>query len=130
MPKLTLNSLLHRLVRSCIAITTTSFYCASSAWAAGFGGPIPDLPGTVAPGGEAVVRKIIVAIINAILSFVALIAVAVIVIAGIRLIVSQGEDDAKDKAKKMIIFALAGLAIILLARVIVGLITNYLAKQI
>lgn len=69
-------------------------------------------------------------IVTAVLNFLALIAVIVVIIAGIRLIVSQGEDEAKDKAKKTILYALLGLIIVLFARVIVGLITVYLASRV
>ncbi len=64
------------------------------------------------------------------LNFLALIAVVVIIIAGIRLIVSQGEDEPKEKAKKTIFYAIAGLLIVLFAKVIVGLVTTYIANQV
>jgi len=96
-----------------------------------FAGPEPDIPGT--PGGAdgaGDIRGIINDIIIAVLNFLALIAVVVVIIAGIRLIGSQGNDEEKDKAKKAIFYALAGLVIVLFARVIVGLITNYLAGEV
>jgi succinate dehydrogenase/fumarate reductase cytochrome b subunit len=96
-----------------------------------FAGPEPDIPGT--PGGAdgaGDIRGIINDIIIAVLNFLALIAVVVVIIAGIRLIVSQGNDEEKDKAKKAIFYALAGLVIVLFARVIVGLVTNYLAGEV
>lgn len=96
----------------------------------GFGGPTPNIGGLPGGANEQDIRQIIVNILASVLNFLALIAVVVVVIAGIRLIVSQGEDDAKDKAKKTIFYALAGLAIVLFARVIVGLVTVYLANQI
>lgn len=95
---------------------------------ADFGGPNPGLNGI--PGNATDPRAIIISIVNAVLNFLALVAVVVIVIAGIRLIVSQGEEEAKDKAKKTIFYAIAGLLIVLFSRVIVSLITNYLAGQI
>ncbi len=123
--------MLQRLGLSATASTVTALAYASSVWAQSFGGPIPNLPGTAAPGTNAdSIRVIIIKIITAILNFLALIAVIVVVIAGIRLIVSQGEDDQKDKAKKTIIYALIGLVIVLFARVIVGLVTTYLAQQV
>ncbi len=104
----------------------TSFAFASTAFAQ-FAGENPDvggLPDATDP------RAVIIKILAAVLNFLALIAVVVIVIAGIRLIVSQGEDEAKDKAKKTIFYALAGLVIVLFARVIVSLVTVYLAGQV
>lgn len=75
-------------------------------------------------------RAIIINIITSVLSFMALIAVTTVIIAGIYLIVGMGSDDSKDKAKKIIQYTLIGLLVILFSRVIVGLVTNYLANQI
>jgi len=117
---------------SASATAVTSMVYASTALAQNsFAGPEPDIPGT--PGGAdgaGDIRGIINDIIIAVLNFLALIAVVVVIIAGIRLIVSQGNDEEKDKAKKAIFYALAGLVIVLFARVIVGLITNYLAGEV
>jgi uncharacterized protein involved in response to NO len=90
-----------------------------------FGGPIPPLPGT--PTGVDV-RATVTQLLLWVLDFLALAAVVVIVIAGIRLIVSQGNEEQKETAKKAIFYALAGLLIILFARVIVGLITQELPR--
>ncbi|MBT3293474.1 hypothetical protein HN512_02360 [Candidatus Peregrinibacteria bacterium] len=64
-------------------------------------------------------RTTVINIIKEVLSYMALIAVVVIVIAGIRLVVSQGEDEPKEKAKKTIMYTVIGLIIILFARVLV-----------
>ncbi len=90
-----------------------------------FGGPIPPLPGT--PTGVNV-RATVAGALIFVLNFVALAAVVVIVIAGIRLIVSQGDQEQKETAKKTIFYAIAGLVIILLARVIVGFVTQELPQ--
>lgn len=111
---------------SAAAIT---FMVRSHALAASFAGDPPDLPGTPAGASPSSIRNIITTILVAVLNFLALIAVVVVVIAGIRLIVSQGEEEAKEKAKKTILYALAGLAIVLFSRVIVGLVTEYLASN-
>lgn len=60
----------------------------------------------------------IVKIINMALEFVAVIAVAVIIIAGFRLIISQGEGV--DQARKAIIYAVVGIIIILISGTIVN----------
>lgn len=90
-----------------------------------FGGPIPPLPGT--PTGVDV-RATVTQLMLWVLDFLALVAVVVIVIAGIRLIVSQGNEDQKETAKKTIFYAIAGLLVILFARVIVGLVTQELPR--
>lgn len=68
--------------------------------------------------------NLILHIIVFILNFVSLIAVIVVIVAGIRLIVSMGEDEQKEKAKKSIINMAIGLVIIILSRVIVAFIVN------
>lgn len=75
-------------------------------------------------------RATVIRILIQILSFLALAAVITVIIAGIYLIVGMGSDDSKDRAKKIIIYTLIGLVIVLLARVIVGLVTVLLASNI
>lgn len=76
------------------------------------------------------VRSTIIRIVQSVLSFLALAAVIVIIIAGIMLIVSLGNEEQKDRAKRIIFYALIGLVIVLFARVIVGLVTVFLASQV
>ena len=123
---------LQKLSLSASATAVSSLVYASSAFAQDFAGPEPDIPGTPGAGeaGADGIRDIIEQIIVAVLNFLALIAVVVVIIAGIRLIVSQGNDEEKDKAKKAIFYALGGLVIVLFARVIVGLVTSYLAEEV
>ncbi len=123
---------LQQLSLSASAAAVTTMVTVSSALAQeSFAGPEPEIPGTPGAGeGVSGLRDTIESIIVAVLNFLALIAVVVVIIAGIRLIVSQGNDEEKDKAKKAIFYALAGLVIVLFARVIVGLVTNYLAGEV
>ncbi len=79
------------------------------------------------PDGD--VRATIIRILLSVLSFLALAAVITIIIAGIILIVSLGNEEQKERAKRIIFYTLIGLVIILFARVIVGLVTVYLAGQ-
>lgn len=65
-------------------------------------------------------------LINGVLNVILVIAVAFIVFAGIRLIVSGGDEGEKDKSKTTIIYVGAGIIIILLARVIVTFVNNLL----
>lgn len=132
LPSFLMNAF-HKISLSASATAVTSLVYASSALAQNsFAGPEPDIPGTpgAGQGNSDSIRNIIQQIIVAVLNFLALIAVVVVIIAGIRLIVSQGNDDEKDKAKKAIFYALAGLVIVLFARVIVGLVTSYLAGEV
>ncbi len=126
-----MNTTLQRWTLAASAAGVSALVGISSAFAQAFAGPDPNLPGTPPAGQNTqAYRNIIITIITAVLNFLALIAVVVIVIAGIQLIISQGNEDAMGKAKKTIYYALLGLVIVLFARVIVGLVTNYLASQV
>jgi len=69
-------------------------------------------------------RGAIISVAKKVLNLMAAIAVVVICIAGIRLIVSNGEESAKETAKKTIIYALVGLIIIMASRAIVEFVFN------
>ncbi len=69
-------------------------------------------------------KQLIIHIIEFALNFVTLLAVGVVIYAGIRLIISLGEDESKEKAKKSLIHVAIGLVIVILSRAIVLLITN------
>jgi hypothetical protein len=125
-----MTQMIKRTALSLSATGVMAMSMISSAFAQEFGGPTPDIAGLPDAADEDSIRQIIIDLLTSVLNFLALIAVVVVVIAGIRLIVSQGEDDAKDKAKKTIFYALIGLAVVLFARVIVGLVTVYLAEQV
>jgi glucose uptake protein GlcU len=79
-------------------------------------------------GGTNDVRMTVTDVLGTVLNFLALVAVVFIVIAGIRLIVSQGEEGERDKAKKTIIYVIIGLIVILLARAIVAFVTENIAN--
>ena len=103
-----------------------SFLAAPKAFARDTGnlfGPVPDIGG-VSASGTAEIREGILSVLDVILGFMALIAVIVVVIAGIRLVISQGEEQEKDKAKKTIFYAIVGLVIILFAQAIIGFIQD------
>lgn len=70
------------------------------------------------------IKSAIVSIITKILDFILIIAVLYVIIAGIRLIISGGDEGEKDKAKTTIIYVIAGIIIILFARVIVTFVNN------
>ncbi|OGJ63324.1 hypothetical protein A3A67_00520 [Candidatus Peribacteria bacterium RIFCSPLOWO2_01_FULL_51_18] len=67
----------------------------------------------------------ITTIITKVLDFVLILAIAFVVYAGIRLIISGGDDAAKETAKKTIIYVIVGIIVILLARVIVVFVNNW-----
>lgn len=65
-------------------------------------------------------RQVIADIVNTALSYAALIAVVVVIIAGFYLILGLGDEGAKDKAKKIILYTGIGLVVLLTAKLIVG----------
>ena len=74
--------------------------------------------------GETDIESGIVNIMVAILKFMALVATIVIIIAGIRMLVSQGDESSLEKAKKAILWAIIGLIVILIAGGIVSIVTE------
>ena len=62
---------------------------------------------------------LILKIINFILDIVLLVAVLAIIVAGIYLITSNGDEGQKDKAKKIVTYVIFGIILILLAKIIV-----------
>ncbi|MCB9808631.1 hypothetical protein H6770_05270 [Candidatus Peribacteria bacterium] len=82
-----------------------------------------EVPNLGAAGGTDI-RATVTAILKSILNFMALIAVVVIVLAGIYMVVSLGNETAIERAKRMILYVVIGLIVILLARAIVGLVSS------
>ena len=70
-------------------------------------------------GGTGDARETLRNILFGIISFMGVIAVLVIVIAGIILIIGGGDEQQRQKATKMVIYAIIGLLIIILAGAIV-----------
>lgn len=109
-------SMYDRLSLRVWAALTAGTAFVSSAFA--LAGP-PSVPGL---SENLDLEKVITDVLGWVLDFVALLAVVFIVISGIRLIISQGEEQEKEKAKKSIIYVVIGLIIILLSRAIVAFI--------
>jgi len=75
-------------------------------------------------------RNVIVNVLAAILSFAALLALVMVIIAGFYLVLSMGNDEKKEKAKKIIYYTLIGLVVLLFSRIIVSLVTVWLPSQV
>ena len=88
--------------------------------AQGFG-PVPAPTGTLA-GNDLV--GAVVFIINWLLVLAALAALVFLIIGGVRYIVSQGDDEAAEKAKNTILYAIIGLIVIGLSAVVVNFIVS------
>lgn len=112
-----MSSSLPRLVSIPAAFLSSSLLLTEKAFA--FGGGVPSsLPGS--PD----IRTTVVGILNTALNLLGLLAAVVIVIAGIRLIFSAGDETGKESAKKTILYAVVGLLIVLFAKAIVTFILS------
>jgi hypothetical protein len=87
-----------------------------------------NLAGLVSPSTDP--RTAVIAIVKTVLNWLSLVAVIMIIIAGIYLLVSLGEDEKREKAKKIIIYTLVGLIVIILAQILVNLVTVVLYSTI
>ena len=81
--------------------------------------------GLLAPSDDADLKTVIGAIVNTALGFVSLLAVAVIVIAGLYLILGLGSDSSRETAKKIVLYVVIGLLVILLAKILVELVKSF-----
>lgn len=74
------------------------------------------------------VREPLTDALNFLVSFVTLAAVVAVIVAGFFLILGGGSDSAVQRAKKIIIYAIIGIIVIFLSRVIVGFFTQELPR--
>ena len=72
------------------------------------------------PGGETDFRTLVLTIIQYFLGFLGLLAVIMVIYGGITYVTSAGNDEAVGKAKKIILYSVIGIIVILLSFVIVG----------
>lgn len=73
---------------------------------------------SIIPGGS--LRGLILTIINYFLGFLGLLAVIMIIYGGVTYVTSAGNDEAVGNAKKIIMYALIGIIVILLSFVVVN----------
>lgn len=81
-----------------------------------------DQPAVLAgqTGGEGSLRSIILNIVNFILIFLGLIAVIMIIYGGITYVTSAGNNENVEKAKKIIMYAIIGIIIVLISFALVN----------
>src|SRR3989338_6780359 len=70
-------------------------------------------------GGETSLRGLVLTIVNYFLGFLGLLAIIMIIYGGVTYVTSAGNDEAVGKAKKIIMYALIGIIVILLSFVVV-----------
>src|SRR3989338_1919712 len=73
-------------------------------------------------------RELLTKIINSFLYFAGGIAVLFIVIGGFQYVASRGNEEATEKAKKTVTYAVLGIVIIVMAYAIVSIVNNLLIK--
>ena len=85
-----------------------------------------DSFGTAAPsavlegtGGQTSLKGLILTVVNYFLGFLGLLAVIMIIYGGVQYVISAGQDEAIGNAKKIIMYSLIGLIVILLSFVLV-----------
>lgn len=74
-------------------------------------------------------RQTIINIVKNVVSYMGLAAVIVLIIAGIYLIFSNGSEEAKEKAKKIIIYVIVGLLIIAFAATVVNFVDSLIDES-
>ncbi len=82
---------------------------------------------TCGPAGAATASEFIFGIINLLLAIVGLLSVLYIIIGGLRYVTAHGNEEQAEGAKKTILHAVIGLAIVILSFVIVQIISEALA---
>lgn len=86
----------------------------------------PDVPN---PTNKSDLGALLVGVINALLLFAGAVAVLFLIIGGFRYVISAGNAEQVEAAKKTILYAILGLIIIFIAFVLVQLIQQYLGVK-
>lgn len=86
----------------------------------------PSVPN---PVNENDLANVLFNVVNALLLFAGAVAVLFLIIGGFRYVVSTGNPDQVDAAKRTILYAVLGLIIIFIAFVLVGLVQSWLGVE-
>ncbi len=92
-----------------VSAVATSMLFATAAWATSLS-TVPEVEGATD------LNSGVINVVNAVLDFVAIVVLVLIVIAGFRIMLSQGDETARDGAKKTIIYLIIGLIIVVFAK--------------
>lgn len=85
-----------------------------------------EKPNLSSPTKDTNLAQVLTTVINALLLFAGAVAVLFLIIGGFRYVVSAGNPDQVEGAKKTILYAIVGLIIIFVAFVVVQLVQNWL----
>lgn len=83
--------------------------------------------GGCGPAGASTASEFIYGIINILLAIIGLLSVLYIIIGGFRYVTAHGNEEQAEGAKKTILHAIIGIAVVILSFVIVRIIANALA---
>ncbi len=81
------------------------------------------------PVGFESLDELVVHLVNLVISFSVLIAIAALIIAGIKYILAMGDEEKVEDATRSLIFAIVGLVIVFIAPLVVEYITNTLLQS-
>ncbi len=86
------------------------------------GGASSSAPGAVleATGGQSSFRQLLLTVIGFFLGFLGLLAVIMIIYAGVLYVTAAGAEDQTGKAKKIILYSIVGLLVVMLSWAIVS----------
>lgn len=105
-----------------LSIATTLMVSPVIVLAAGGLQPVTPFAGTSTGTLMQAIRNIV----NALLTFAAVVAVIFIIIGGVRYTVSQGDEEAQIQARNTVLYAVIGIIIIALSAVIINFILGNL----
>lgn len=75
---------------------------------------------SAATGGESSLRQLVLTMVNYFLTFLGIVAVIMVIYGGITYVTAAGKDEQIGNAKKIIMYALIGIVIILLSFALVN----------
>lgn len=126
---LALGATMAALVVSCISFGVNMDVNAQIFNGPGLGGGVSAASTIDGPVNQPL-RVVIVRMLRYTLDFLALAAIIMIVVAGLYLVFSNGDEESAKKAKTIVKYVIIGLIVILLARLLVGFFTKELPQQL
>lgn len=112
-----------------VALSQTGHVSATAFGGAGLESGLQNAQKIKGPVQQADFKVVIVNIIETALKFVTLLAIVFVIIAGIRFIISMGEEEKAKKARTSIIHVIIGLLIILLSQIIVAFVSTIFTES-
>ncbi len=77
---------------------------------------------SAATGGESSLRQLVLTMVNYFLTFLGIVAVIMVIYGGVTYVTAAGEDEKIQSAKKIIMYAVIGIIIVLISFALVNMI--------